>query len=293
MTLADGWKGKKVSQPKFEEVVETVEPPVQSAESTEVVVAPPKNPYKDALVKAEEQIRSVLPSYLTPERMMQIAVMSVYKSPLLQKCHPMSVVAAVIDAAVCGLEPGGPMQHGDLLPVWNSKANGYECQFRPRYGGMIQLARNTELLSDIYAEVVYLQDEFEYELGLNRKLYHKRARATEPRKDEDITESYAVAKLLSGEVNFTVLERWEIEKIRAKSETEKAKRAGKIKVQTTWEEWYSEMAKKTAIKRLAKVLPKSSRLAHAIDLDNRDYEAVDTGTVAKKPLFPVKEEGAA
>ncbi len=235
------------------------------------MVPPANNKFKAALIRAQEQIAAVIPEYLTPDRMIQIAVMSVYRSPLLQKCDPMSVVAAVVEAAACGLEPGGPTQHGDLLPVWNSKSSSYECQFRPRYAGMVQLARNTGELADIYAEVVYTQDEFDFEMGLNRRLTHKRTLSAEPRSDRDIIATYAVAKLVNGEVNFVVLERWEIDKIRACSESEKAKVKGKV-IHTTWDDWFSEMCKKTATKRVCKLLPKSVRLIRAIESDNRDWK---------------------
>jgi recombination protein RecT len=228
---------------------------------------PDRNPYKSALSKAQAQIVAVIPEYLSPERMIQIAVMSVYRSPLLQQCHPMSVVAAVVEAAACGLEPGGPLQQGDLLPVWNNKAGTYECQFRPRYAGLVQLARNTDELNDIYAEVVYKTDCFEYEMGLDRKLSHRRELSSVERKDADIVAAYAVAKLKNGETNFVVLERWELDKIRSVSESEKAKAKGKIK-ETTWDTWYGEMAKKSAVKRVCKLIPKSTRLARAIQSDN-------------------------
>ena len=256
-----------------------------------------KNPFKAALVSATPQITNVLPDYLNPERMIQLAVMSVHKNPYLQKCQPMSIVAAVIEAAAAGLEPGGPLKQGDIVPAWNKKLNTYEAQFRPRYGGLMQLARNTGRVVFQPPQVVYSADEFAYTLGDNPSLHHKPAPQVAPPKDDDIIAAYSVAVILPDKVTtFMVMYRWEIEKARASSEMEKLRKESKVGP-TPWENWYGEMCKKTVIKRFCKTLPMGNddaarRLAEAIASDDREYQVAPEPQLMepKRPLFAASEE---
>ncbi|MED0762673.1 recombinase RecT, partial [Aneurinibacillus thermoaerophilus] len=52
---------------------------------------------------------------------------------------------------------------------------GREAQFIIGYKGMIDLARRSGQIEQIYAHAVYEADHFEYELGLHPKLVHKPA----------------------------------------------------------------------------------------------------------------------
>jgi recombination protein RecT len=70
---------------------------------------------------------------------------------------------------------------------------------------------------------------------------------------------YAEAKLTSGEVQTAVLTKDEVEGIRKRS------RAG---ASGPWATDWSEMAKKTAIRRLSKLLPLSVEIAEAMDKDD-------------------------
>ena len=78
---------------------------------------------------------------------------------------------------------------------------------------------------------------------------------------------YAVARLKDGGYQFEVMSRAEIEQVRKKS---KAGSSG------PWVEHWDEMAKKTVLRRLCKLLPSSIELARAVAMD----EATDAGVAA-------------
>jgi recombination protein RecT len=77
---------------------------------------------------------------------------------------------------------------------------------------------------------------------------------------------YAVAKLRDGGVQFEVMSRADIEKVKAQS---KAASYG------PWVSHFDEMAKKTVIRRLFKYLPVSIELQRAVGLDELTDEGID------------------
>jgi recombination protein RecT len=203
------------------------------------------------LDKSKQQIRMALPSHLNPDRMLRIAMTSIQRNPSLLDCTPESLIGAIIQSSQLGLEPDGVLGHAYLVPY------GKVCTFIPGYKGLMALARRSGEISTIYAEVVHAKDVFEYELGLNAKLKHV------PTDDEDegaFTGVYAVAKLKDGGIQFVVLKKGAIERIRKRS---KASNNG------PWVTDYEEMAKKTALRRLCKHLPCSVELEKAVALDER------------------------
>lgn len=230
-------------------------------------------------------IQRVLPKHLDVDRILQVSYMAWLRQPKLRDCEPMQVVSEVIKAAELGLEPsGGVMGHGDLIPTYNPKTRKTECQFRPRYGGLIQLARNTREIKSIFAEVVLDGEPFRcWNDETGQHISHEPDWSRDRDVEEDVTLAYAVAILTSGEVQMSVMPKASLERARAVSETEKAKRAGKFDAPTAWETWYGEMAKKTVIKRLCKNLPKSTQLAKAIEADNRDVE-IDEPLMLPEPI---------
>ena len=71
--------------------------------------------------------------------------------------------------------------------------------------------------------------------------------------------------------------RYEIEKVR------KVSRSGD---KGPWKQWWSEMARKTVFRRLAKSLPNAADLAQVLDHDNENYD-LDQPQEPKKPTAPL------
>lgn len=210
------------------------------------------NTVKAMLKQSESAIASRLPKHLTPDRITKVALTAINKTPKLLDCTKESLLMSIMQAAELGLEPGSALGEGYLVPY------GAQCQFIPGYRGLIALARRSGEIANIYAEAVYEGDTFEVELGLDPKLVHKPDWDNPNRDDvQKLTFVYAVARFKDGTYQFVVMSRRQVEGIHRRS---KAGNSG------PWVTDYEEMAKKTAIRRLAKTLPLSVEMAKACQL---------------------------
>ena len=199
------------------------------------------------------EIGRALPRHMSPDRMARIATTVLRQTPMLARCTPESFLGALLTASQLGLEPG-PTGDAYLVPFRDSKTGDYNVQFIPGYRGLIRLARNSGQLRDIWAEVVFENDEFDYSLGLHRDLKHKPAKGERGKP----VYVYAAAELADGGRPFVVMTHAEVEAIRKRS---KASSSG------PWVSDWAAMARKTAVKQLAKWLPLSAEMASAVALD--------------------------
>jgi phage RecT family recombinase len=224
--------------------------------------------------KVQSAIARALPKHMTPERMIRVAMTALQKTPKLAECEPRSLVNALVQASELGLEPNTPLGEAYLIPYWNSKSKQTEAQLMPGYRGLIKLARQSEKVDGIYAELVYEKDFFSIEYGLNKDLKHRPALNEEDR--GELIGAYAVAKFKDGYTDFEYMSAAEIEKIRKRS---KSPDAG------PWVTDKGEMWRKTPIRRLTKRLPLSvedNAFRKAVEVDS-NYD-LDLGNVAPLEL---------
>ena len=118
---------------------------------------------------------------------------------------------------------------------------------------MVDLARRAIPGIVIDTQVVTSDDEFEYELGLHRKLLHKRNPDGALPTEKNITAAYAVAYMPKNphHPELELLFKSELDHIRKTYAQAKSK---------LWLEEYAEACKKTALRRLGKRLPIRSGL---------------------------------
>jgi recombination protein RecT len=220
--------------------------------------------------KVKSQMALALPKHMTADRLARIATTEIRKVPALAKCNIESFMGAIMQCAQLGLEPGSALGHAYLLPFGNGKANDglSNCQLIIGYRGMIDLARRSGQIISLAARAVHERDQFTYEYGLHEDLQHKPCEDGEPGK---LTHVYAVARLKDGGVQFEVMSKLEVDKVKAQS---KAGNNG------PWVSHYEEMAKKTVIRRLFKYLPVSIELQQAVTLDERADAGIDQQNAA-------------
>lgn len=246
--------------------------PAKKSEQRVAANSPQNNSDFISLIqKFESQIKLALPRHLTPSRMTRIIITEVRKNPLLASCDRASFFGAVITCAQLGLEPGSGLGQVYLLPFFNNKTNQHEVQLIIGYQGMIDLAERDGRVT-IEAHIVYEKDEFDYSLGSEGKIIHKPYLGAED--PGEIIASYALARYSDGRMKFRVLSRHEIEKARQASMTGK-------KGWGPWKDNYGEMARKTAIRRLFKMLPKSPEVARVQEIEDKAEigESQDMGDV--------------
>ncbi|MFD7236438.1 recombination protein RecT [Streptomyces syringium] len=201
------------------------------------------------------EIARALPAHVaSPERIARIALTELRRVEHLAECTQESFGGALMTCTQLGLEPGGALGEAYLLPFWNKKVRAYEVQLVIGYQGMIKLFWQHAAAAGLTARTVHENDEFEYEDGLDPVLRHKPARSNRGRP----TDYYAIAKMANGGSAFVVMSVEDIEAIRKRS---KARDSG------PWATDYDAMARKTVIRQLFKILPKSSELARAVAHD--------------------------
>ncbi len=196
---------------------------------TTTAVATKKPPTLAGLIEQmKPEIARVRPAQLNPDRMARIATTCVRQTPALARTTPESFLGALLTASQLGLEPGGPRPGCYLVPY------GSVCTFIPSWFGLVDLARRSGQVVDVWAEIVYENDVFDYTLGLDRAITkHQPPPLGEPR--GEAIGVYAAAELVSGGKPFVVMAREAVEKIRDRS------RAGK---NGPWVTDWEAMAKK-------------------------------------------------
>lgn len=220
--------------------------------------------------KFREQVSLALPAHLTPERFSRIALNALQRTPKLQDCTQASLFKCLLDMAAMGIEPDGRRAH--LIPYGN------EVTLILDYKGLLELVRRSGDVVSIRAELVCENDEFSWENG---KITHK----VEWRKPRgEIQAVYAEAVLRSGETQTATMTKDEVDAIRKRS------RSGSS---GPWVTDYGEMAKKTTLRRLCKLLPLSSEVAEHIDKDQDIVREIDVTPTVKASLnLPSAQEEA-
>ena len=215
-------------------------------------------PFREAFAAAQKHMNDALPAtvrkYLTAERLTKIALVAIGKTPQLLACEPLSVLRAVMDAASLGLEAGGPLGHAYLVPY------GKQCNMITGYRGFIDLARRSGNFSSVAAYLVHENDEFDCTLGDTPKLHHKPLwRGNRG----SIMLAYSVANYVDGGKHVDMMGANEIEDIRQGSPMRNG---------IPWSKHWGEMAKKTVIRRSAKMWPLSVELAQLAEVETRNMD---------------------
>ena len=209
-----------------------------------------------AYIKSMEgEIKKALPSVITPERFTRMVLSAISVNPKLASCTPKSFLGAMMSAAQLGLEPNTPLGQAYLIP-YNNKGT-LEVQFQIGYKGLLDLAYRSGEVDIIQAHIVYENDTFECEYGLNPTLKHIPA---DSKKGEPV-KVYAVFRTKTGGFGFEVMSMDEIREHAAKySQTYGSK-------YSPWTNTFEEMAKKTVLKKVLKYAPMKSEFARGVAQD--------------------------
>lgn len=226
----------------------------------------------------QEEFKNALPKVLTPERFTRIALTALNNTPELKKCTAASLVGGLMQAAQLGLEPNTPLGQAYLIPYKNKGV--LECQFQVGYKGMLDLAYRSDEIITVQAYVVYENDKFEYELGLEPKLKH--IPVISNRGEAKFV--YAIFKTNNGGYGFEVMS---IEDVK-----EHGKKYSKSfnSQYSPWTTNFEEMAKKTVIKKVLKYAPLKTEFATAIAVDEGTIKASNNKDVPLEVDYTVSDE---
>lgn len=227
---------------------------------------------REELFSKKEQFEMALPKWLTVDRLLRVIFSSLLKNPKLLDCTKESLFISIMQCAQLGLEP--ILGRAYLIPYNNNKlVNGkwqkvLECQFQPGYQGLVDLARRSGEIKDVFAMVVYEKDAFDLEYGTNRKLMHK------PYLGEDAGDplgAYTVWENKEGLKSFEFMPLHEIYKRRNKSQAYQyavANPKNENAQECPWIQWPEEQMKKTVVKHHSKLQPASIEFMEAVEMDD-------------------------
>lgn len=196
------------------------------------------------------------------DRMARIVLTEIRKNPKLNYSTPESFAGAVLTCAQLGLEPGGATGEAYLVPYDHKRgplAGKTECQLIVGYQGLSKLFYQHPLSAHLDGQAVHEFDEFDYTYGTKPYLHHRPTRGDRG----EIVAYYGVGSLQSGASRFVVLTPDEVKELRGGRVGPK----GDIADPQRW------MERKTAVRQVLKLLPKSTALSVAVAVDETTVNA--------------------
>jgi|SRR5712671_314358 len=205
------------------------------------------------LVEMQPYLDKALPVHMCSDRLIMLAYSELKKNAMLNKCTVESICGTIMSCAQLGLEPGiSGMVY--LVPY------GTQATLMLGYKGMIELSHRSDKITSVEAACVYKNDTFSMKRGTSPGIEH------EPSIEErgPMIGVYSVVTMRNGYKQFDFMNMGDINKIRNRS------RSGGS---GPWVTDMEQMAQKTVIRRLLKLVPSSISLNNAIALD----EAAERG----------------
>lgn len=235
------------------------------------------------------EMLKVLPRHMTPDRMARIALTAAMKNPKILQCTVESIMQCMLTCSQFGLEPDGRRAH--LIPFEDRNAKTIVCTLIIDYKGLVELAIRSGKVAHLHADIVREGDLFEFSIGEIKEHvpWFLRRDADKPAEVGRDIAAYAFARMKDGSTAVAVLSIEEIYAIRDGSQGWKAFEKG-ITKQSPWDpqNWVSEqeMKKKTALRRLTKMLPLSPEFRDAIDIDDDEPQVRMVNVTPKTSFLP-------
>lgn len=207
----------------------------------------------------KNKMMAVMPSHLSYDRITQLALTEIKKSPKLLQCSPSSLLSCIFTASSLGLEVGEQMGKAYLIPFKD------KCTLIIGYKGYIDLLSRSGLIKNITPLVIYENEEYDIQEGANPVFMHKPLFRD---KGEPVC-FYIRVKFTDGTTHIEHMSVDEILEVKAGSKGYHAsKKFGKPH---PWDTHFNEMAKKTVLRRFVKYFPifneQSNSLKEAVTVD--------------------------
>lgn len=208
----------------------------------------------------EPELKKMLPDHIKPEQFVRVVKTLANKNPDLLACDRHSLWIACMDCCRDGLLPDG--QEAAIVP-YKDKAT-----YIPMWQGLIKRFRNSGQFKTFSVGIVREGDEWDHWLDEHGE--HFRYRRGDQHSDQRAIRCvFATATTKDGGV-FIVDPT--LDQINKRKNMSRAKRDD-----APWKVWPEEMMKKTAVRMLAPLLPKSSDIVAMLQ---RDDDEADLAEVA-------------
>lgn len=221
-----------------------------------------RSPIQKIVLTAKKSFESSNEHKMDFNREALFAVQILEQNTYLQKAKPETIKNAIVNISLVGLSLNPALKYAYLVPR-NSK-EGLNCVLDISYIGMIKLLTDAGAVKNIDCDVIYENDKYDFRKGSDPYLKHT------PRLSNrgEMIGVYAIAYFRDGGTQFIVMNKDEVDSVRSTSESWKNEKGRQY---SPWETFTAEMWKKTALKRLFKLLPKthfSENLISAIAHDH-------------------------
>lgn len=228
---------------------------------------------REQVVAARQSFENVPNTHLDFQREAGFAMQMLQANSYLATMDPQSIKNCIVNVALTGLTLNPVLKLAYLVPRKG------KLVLDPSYMGLINVLVTSGAAKKIEADVVCENDVFDYEKGTSSYIKHKPALADRG----PIIAAYAIAHLANGEIQFEIMNRSELDKVRKSSESVKAGKS------SPYDGWEGEMMRKAPIKRLFKFLPKHNipeQLVRTLELEEEnngvDFKAQGQEAVKSK-----------
>jgi recombination protein RecT len=193
-------------------------------------------------------IQKVLPPNVKLERFIAAAKTAILTTPGLNRCDPHSTIISLMKCANDGLIPDG---REAALIVFRTKTDNRwvdKCQYIPMVAGLLKKMRRSGQILGVEPRVVYEHDEFDLVFGTEPRIHHK------PKVSDKGAPigCYAVFTFVNGSKYVEWMDNDEVNGIMMRSKSVNRESG---EVMGPWKTDYTEMMRKTVLKRAMKVLP--------------------------------------
>ena len=193
---------------------------------------------------------------------------------ILESCSQASIANSLMDMATLGLNAS--KKQGYFI------AYGGKCQFQKSYFGNITLARRNGLKT-INAEIIYDGDTFKYHIENGMKVIDVHEQDFMNIDNDKILGAYAVAVMDDGRKIVEVMNINQLKKAWNQ-------RMGGLKedANSTHMKFKDQMAKKTVINRLCKLIGNTSTDGNISEISDRLDEVADVDMVAEDVAYDIE-----
>lgn len=206
---------------------------------------------------------------LSVERCAKAAIATVLRDDFLWGCTSQSIFDCVLAATQLQMLVGKETGHAYIVPFKD------QATLVLGYKGIVTLARRSGEIESIEARVVYKNElpNFSAEYGTNGHVRHVPILFGERGEPVGV---YMFAKFKGGGTHFEAMDMAQVDAVRARSRAKGG----------PWVTDYLEMARKTVVKRGAKMLPLTADVAEAFGADDEREYARPERDVTPKPAVP-------
>lgn len=252
----------------------------QGKKNAELVV---NNAFIDGLslqLKEKEQYGLSFPADYNPTNALMGAYLIMKETTdkngknILESCSQASIANSLMDMATLGLNAS--KKQGYFI------AYGGKCQFQKSYFGNITLARRNGL-KKVNAEIIYEGDTFKYHIENGMKVIDEHIQDFMNIDVDKIKGAYAVGIMSDGSTIVEVMNIHQLKKAWNQ-------RMGGLKedASSTHTKFRDQMAKKTVINRLCKLLANTSTDGNISEISDRLDEVAESDIIAEDVAYEVE-----